>query len=333
MINNPKVSIVIPVYNTEKYIEQCVNSIINQSYKNIEILLINDGSTDKSDIIIENYRIVDTRIKIINQNNQGAAKARNVGIQNSTGQYIIFIDSDDYWDDTNCIEKMIKNMIESGADILNFGYKKYFEKEKLIKCYRYNYNRMLIDFDSKKNTLFYFAKHNLLLSSPCNKIIKKNLIIDNNLYFREGITSEDIDWNARLIIFAEKFDVIDENIYVYRQRSDSVSHSLSNKDIECLLHNIEKCISYINIYRLHESSFINEYMSYIAYQYMALLVVIQSSKIKLNNEYTLKIREYRYLLNYDINYRVRIFGVINKFLGFYLLNLIIRIYIKIKGAI
>ena len=94
-----KISIIVPIYNVEKYLERCINSLINQTYKNIEIILVNDGSTDNSLIICEKYKNIDSRIILVNKENGGLSDARNVGIDNSSGNYITFIDSDDYIDD------------------------------------------------------------------------------------------------------------------------------------------------------------------------------------------------------------------------------------------
>lgn len=123
MKENFLVSVIVPVYNVEKYLDECIKSIMEQSYTNLEILLIDDGSSDNSINICNRYSLIDNRIRVISQKNGGASKARNRGIRESCGEYIIFIDSDDYWDDLDALKVMIGNMSESGADILQFGYK------------------------------------------------------------------------------------------------------------------------------------------------------------------------------------------------------------------
>jgi glycosyltransferase involved in cell wall biosynthesis len=112
-----KVSIIIPIYNMENYLEECIESIIEQSYKNIEIILINDGSTDKSEIICRKYQIKDTRIKLISSKNKGVSNARNLGIEASTGEYISFIDPDDTVD-KKYIEKLLIHMKKYCCDIV-----------------------------------------------------------------------------------------------------------------------------------------------------------------------------------------------------------------------
>ncbi len=121
----PEISIIIPIYNSEKYIEQCINSILNQTFKNFELILINDGSTDNSRVICERYENKDKRIKLFNIGNRGVSSARNLGIENSRGKYIMFCDSDDYVKNTWCEElyKLIKDnnnsYIVCGVEINN----------------------------------------------------------------------------------------------------------------------------------------------------------------------------------------------------------------------
>ena len=126
------VSIIIPAYNAEKYIEQCIDSIISQTYKNIEVIIVNDGSTDNTLAICEKYAKEDKRIKIVKKKNEGVSKARNDGIKIATGKYIMFIDSDDYIDD-DYIEIMHKNIVEKKADLVvsNYTRDKNGVKEKI----------------------------------------------------------------------------------------------------------------------------------------------------------------------------------------------------------
>ena len=113
-----KITFIIPIYNTEKYLQRCVDSILEQTYNNIEIILVNDGSTDNSKQICEHYQQLDSRIKLINKPNGGLSDARNKGLDHSTGEYIIFIDSDDFWVDKYQLEKLL-NVNSHGIDDFN----------------------------------------------------------------------------------------------------------------------------------------------------------------------------------------------------------------------
>ena len=320
------ISIIIPVYNLENYLDQCLKNILQQTYNNLEIVLVNDGSTDLSRSICEEYSQNNVRIKVIHQPNKGAASARNNGILNSNGDYIIFLDGDDYWDDTQFLEKCMKNLQESNADIIIFGLKKYYEDINKIEESRDNFDRNLINLNNKKETLRYLVSNNLYTSSSCTKIIKRNIIIENNILFRENSLCEDIDWNARLVICSNVIDVINISPYVYRQRKESKTHNLSINNIVNLIESIELCIS-LNDKAL---DFEYEYMSYVAYQYITLLVCLNQIKENISQELMKKIKDYRYLLKYDLIKRVHIFNLINKFLGFSMLNLFIKLYLKIR---
>lgn len=130
-MENKKVSIIIPIYNSEKYLKQCLDSIINQTYKNLEILCVNDGSTDDSEKIINNYQIVDDRIILLNKLNGGQSSARNYAYQYVTGDYVMFIDSDD-WIDSDMIEEMLSEALAENADSVMCSYVREYEKKSLV---------------------------------------------------------------------------------------------------------------------------------------------------------------------------------------------------------
>ena len=115
MINNTVISVIVPIYNVENYINRCLNSIINQTYKNLQIILVDDGSTDDSGKVCDKYALKDSRIKVIHQKNSGPVRARKTGLEASTGEYIGFVDSDD-WIEPNMYEEMLNNLIQTNAD-------------------------------------------------------------------------------------------------------------------------------------------------------------------------------------------------------------------------
>lgn len=320
-------SVIIPIYNVESYIEKCVNSVIDQDYKNIEILLINDGSKDNSKLICEKKDKEDSRIRFINKQNGGLSSARNTGLDNATGDYILFLDGDDYWDDKEVLSKINRNLQNSKADIVTFGLKKMFEDTGEIEETKYVFNRENVDFDSKKNTLSYLVKNNLYISSACNKAVRKSIIDKYNLRFEDKALSEDIEWSAKLLLYSNVIDVIESPFYIYRQRNHSITHTLKLINIEYLVKHIETCI---DLCKNENIDYKNEYMGYVAYQYITLLVSLNSVEEKIPSEMMKRIKDYSYLLKYDLINRVHIFNLINKFLGFSMLNLFIKFYLKIR---
>lgn len=202
-----KVSIIVPLYNSEKYIEKTIFSLINQTYSNIEILVINDGSTDRSRKICEKFK--NSKVRLINIKNSGVSNARNVGIKNATGKYIMFSDSDDFYEEN--FVKVAVNYIKKGFDVVVFGYNKVYRKN-VKKCIinkninnlnKYEFIEILQDF-SMFNNLW-------------NKIYLTDIIKRNNVKFDVSIfRGEDYKFNLDYFNNISKYCYIPLNLYNYR---------------------------------------------------------------------------------------------------------------------
>lgn len=197
-MQQPKISVIVPVYNVEKYLKQCLDSIVNQTYKNLEIIIVNDGTKDNSMKIVENY-LQDNRIKVINKENGGLASARNSGLEKVTGKYISFIDSDD-WIELNMYEELVSQI--NDEDILIYRYFSYDDKKKKIV------GKKKIDFYSQNK----LEDKYLYVELPCccwSKLYKKEYLEKNNFKFLE-ILYEDVFWNIETIFSTEKIKFIDK---------------------------------------------------------------------------------------------------------------------------
>ena len=209
-----KISVIVPVYNVEKYLETCLNSIINQSYKNLEIIVVNDGSTDSSLEICKKYQKLDNRIILIDQKNKGLSGARNVGILKATGEYIHFIDSDDYIA-LNYYEKMLEALADTDADIVVGGF--YYEKYAVRDSVRYNFPYCYTNMDDK------FIKTELYLKMfAWRYLVKKTLLTDNNILFTEGRYFEDWDFTTHITILANKIITAPDTEYFYRANQNGI---------------------------------------------------------------------------------------------------------------
>lgn len=215
---NYKVSIIVPVYNCAEYVERCIESLINQTYKNIEILLINDGSTDNSLDIINKYKNNST-VRIFNQTNSGANKARKNGIDNCTGDYVMFVDSDD-WIETDSIEKFIKYIRKYKCDIVRFN--GILEPSKKIKN-GYNFtNSNIIELDNlEKYNLFITTS---VLNSLCFCIYKKDLLNNIDAFDSNFSNAEDLWANLNIYTKTEKILLINETFYHYWVNENSTTH-------------------------------------------------------------------------------------------------------------
>jgi glycosyltransferase involved in cell wall biosynthesis len=215
-MNKPLVSIIIPFYNVELYLLECLNSILNQSYKNYEIIMINDGSTDSSLSIANNFKIGNPslRIKIIDQVNHGQAFSRNLGLEFATGEYISFVDSDDLIEST-MLEEMLSTMIFYGLDVINCSYLNFYNDSKLDYISKLNGRLNKILYDGKS----YF---NLKPSvSPCDKLYKAKFLKDCNFSFIEGHYAEDVLALSQIYFYAKKVMYIDKVLYKYRRNSSN----------------------------------------------------------------------------------------------------------------
>lgn len=232
----PFISVVVPVYNVEPYLRRCLDSVITQTYRNLEIILVDDGSTDCSGKICDEYVKKDSRIIIIHKENGGLSDARNVGIKTASADYIAFIDSDDYIE-KRCLQRLAWILFKNNADIAICEYysgnhnefPKDREPKKKIEC-----------FDSKVMLKNWHGKYKHLETIACNKLYKKTLFTENSIYYPVGYFNEDVMTTHLLVEKASKIVITNERLYYYYQRKDSTMHTLSEKKIEdCIFaHNI-----------------------------------------------------------------------------------------------
>ena len=220
------VSVIIPIYNVEKYLRKCLDTIVNQTFVNIEIILVNDGSIDGSKNICEEYKIKDNRIKLINKNNGGLSDARNVGISNAKGDYLIFIDSDDFVE-LDMIEILYKSVVENNADIAVCGFD-YYMNDLFYK--KINQKNKIQIFNREQSILRMLDINDVFGWTAWNKIYKKDLFF--NLKYPKGKLYEDMATTYKLILNSSKVIFLPEIKYHYRIRANSImtKKSLDNKE-------------------------------------------------------------------------------------------------------
>lgn len=232
------ISIIVPVYNTEKYIEECLDSLLNQTFKDFEIIIIDDGSIDNSYKICNKYKERDNRVKVFRQKNKGVSSARNKGLELSKGKYVIFVDSDDYCD-CRMLELISKELFENS--LISFGYvKKYKNNKKVIKGKR----SILYDKNMMSENIFMNPK---IGGYICNKVFSNKIIKENNLTFDTLIHySEDLLFSLNYLKYCNKLIYIDISPYYYRMRKSSVSYDYINKKNASVLSLYSKLIDKYN---------------------------------------------------------------------------------------
>ncbi|SHK62944.1 Glycosyltransferase involved in cell wall bisynthesis [Chishuiella changwenlii] len=286
---NYSISIIVPVYNTEKYLSKCLDSIINQTLKNIEIIIVNDGSKDNSQQIIDEYCSNDIRIKSIVKQNGGLSDARNIGIDHANGEYIAFIDSDDYID-LYMMEELYKIAIRHQAEIVLCDLVKVDENGNEFRDLPQS--PQLSDKIILKNDFTLFGEMSCF---ACNKIFKKSLFEKHR--FRKGIHFEDIELIPKLVLDSHIIAKINQPFYKYFERQDSITKTHTKKGLDMFLA-IDEVTNYFlqsnyaeNLDQLKRFQIIQGYYSYLAY-----VAFVKDKPLK--KEMLLELNEF--LVNNDI---------------------------------
>lgn len=242
---NIKISVIVPTFNSQFTISKCLNSIINQDFKNFEIIVVDDGSTDDTLVIIENIQTkIDVKIKIIRNSHQGVSISRNIGVQNSSGKYILFVDSDDYIN-----QGLLSELVKYNEDIIKFRFfcsngTERFESE-------------LFSRKNGNDVLRKFCSHQKIFATPWGYLFKKKLFFDNNLFFLENKTHEDFGLIPLLIMKAHTVRSIPFIGYNYIKRSGSITLENSfNKEITRMSDFIDQFIFLLN--RISEENISDE---------------------------------------------------------------------------
>ncbi len=323
----PEFSIIVPIYNVEKYLKICVDSIMKQSFQDFEVILVDDGSPDRCGKICDSYGATDVRIKVIHKTNGGLSSARNAGLDNASGKYVIFLDSDDFWDDANALEHIHDNLIETDADVLVFPAKRYYEKgDKYTYIITSDVDRTKIINKNVNAAICYMIENNIYRAAAWNKVVKKSIIDSHLMRFKNGYLSEDMDWCGDLLLYAQRFDFYENPFYAYRQkRNGSITAGKAEKLISDKLYMCEK--GYKQALKLQDSEKTKLLASYYAYEYSVLLGV--SSGVK-NKELLSRVKELQILLDYDISRKVQKVKNLTGLIGYSLMRRALCFFVKIK---
>lgn len=263
-----RISIIVPVYNTEKYLDKCLESLVNQTIDDIEIIIINDGSTDNSSKIIEKFvNLYPEKIKAFTKINGGLSDTRNYGIKKAVGEFIAFVDSDDYVD-KNMYETMYEIAKKENADFVECDFSWAFtnhEKKDIGKIYKI--------FDD------YFVYGRVMM---CNKIFKKKIITENNILFPNNLNYEDIEFFYKFILHTKKSNKVNRIFYYYNQRENSIINiqTAKNTDIITILQNVVNYYKQLNVYDKYKSELEYLYIRLLLGSSFLRIIKIKDKKIK-----------------------------------------------------
>lgn len=325
-----KISIIVPVYKVEKYINRCLDSILNQSYKNLEIILVDDGSPDRCGEICKEYAKKDSRIRVIHKENGGLSDARNFGMKYITGEYTLFLDSDDYIE-KNCIETLLKVAQENKSDIVQSGFYYDYDTYLLYDDRYYTEDSPIVNLDNN-SLMRELVINERVKNFVWGKLYKSELIRDK--YFKKGVLFEDVFWAHNIMKDVKKYTIIHKLLWYYTQREDSIVGKYSSKNLDILKGLKERKeflkINYPNLLRE-----INKLIFTTSMLHYNIILKLRDSNLEIAKK---EIKEdilknyseiYRSLDNYFLKWQLIIFKYIPK------LNrmpiLLKRVFEKIKG--
>ena len=317
-----KISIIIPVYNVEQYIEQCINSVLSQNFRDYELILVDDGSIDNTKTIIGKYRD-NEKINYIYKQNGGPSSARNMGITVATGEYLMFMDADDFLYDNNCLTKINNKISESNADLIMYKMAFYYEKNN---TYKYEKDLIVMDSNNPIEYLKIQNRNGRVSPSPCDKVIKSSIIKNNGILFKKGIYCEDVMWSNELYLKIQTISTLNEVIYVYRQQRKGSTMTSKSVNTAIDLYNI---IDYWKNYNYPSIEIKELYMNMLSFWHIILRTTFDNDDLPLSIKNNLFVND-KYFINYHENYKVNMVYKVSKLIGIENTYKVLRIYIKLR---
>lgn len=317
-------SIIIPCYNVEKYLAECVDSILAQTVDAFEVILVNDGSRDNTGAICDEYAAKDSRIKVIHKENGGQSSARNMGTEAARGEYIIYIDSDDFIMDRDFLKKMEE---AAGSDIIFYKHKKFDDETKQFSPCTYSFAGF--GEGTYCDTLKAMVSADAFYGMAWNKCIKASVIHDNNIRFDESLSCEDMDWIYYVILGSHSLKLVDEPFVAYRQRANSVTSAPKLKSLNDFVFILEKW------YKKAESGDCTADMRQImlaslAKYYSNLLITYTRIRDKQKRDYIKRLKKLSALLKHGLSKRPRLVAKIYRIAGFKLTTTALKVLDRVK---
>ena len=295
-----KLSIIIPVYNVEQYLQSCVQSVITQTYQDLQVILVNDGSTDSSGILCDQLAQQDSRMQVVHKENGGLSDARNAGLKVATGDYVAFLDSDDVYLLKDGLELLMALAQAEQPDVLLFqAVDVYPNHQSVRKAYDEDYMAT----HSGTEVFAQLVRTQSFNMSACFQLIRRELLESHQLYFEKGLLSEDVDWSLRLWKHVSKVRAINLPLYGYQHRGGSITTTYTIRYLRSYEHIFAKFVQLYNerVVDAHTELYWKTVMGYLAQMYTNCLynygqLTMQERK---DNYYIL--RDYASLLNHSIS--------------------------------
>lgn len=321
-------SIILPIYNVEKYLKECVDSIQAQTFKDFEIILVDDGSKDSSPAICDDLASQDERIKVIHKPNGGLSDARNVGTAEAKGEYIIYIDSDDFITSDDFLKDIHEKAVATNSDIVLYKFSKYFDDiKKLENCtFTLDFVESITESDELLNEL---VKKDAYYGMAWIKAFRREIVVKNNIQFEKGLLGEDMDWYFGLILCSNRISAIDKSYIAYRQREGSITTSLKLKNLTDFIYILEKWSGRIKNADISDNKK-KALMGALAKYYSNMFITYVRVKDSEKKKYIKKIKNLSHLLDYSMSNRPRQIKKVYKIAGFKGVTAMLTILDKIR---
>ena len=320
-------SVILPVYNVEKYLHACVDSLLGQTFTDFEVLLVNDGSKDGSGRICDEYAEKDTRVKAIHKPNGGQSSARNMGFDHASGEYIVYIDSDDFITSDSFLADLHAKILETGSDIVLYKHAKFYDSTgKMDDC---TYSLSLTDESDTDGSLLELVKRDAYFGMAWIKTFRRELAVAGNVKFDTSLSCEDMDWYFNLLSTATGISAIDKSYVAYRQREGSVTATVKLKNLVDFIITLENWGNKIRNGQMSDKKKA-ALMGALAKYYSNLLITYTRLADKNKKQYARRIKALSYLLDYSLSARPLQIKKYYKMVGFGGVVLMLKIYDKIK---
>lgn len=321
-----KISFIIPIYKVEPYLDQCVDSVLFQTYQDIEVILVDDGSPDYCPQKCDVYKIKDSRVRVLHKSNGGLSDARNAGLQIASGDYIIFMDGDDMWLGKNSLENIVSFMHNyPECNFYGFNCQYYYPDTDTYKKWVPYTDDVLLPIDGS-SAMISLVKTGTVPMSACLKVVERKWLIDKKIIFKIGQLSEDIPWFINLLDKCEKCIFKNDYIYAYRQnRVGSISSSAGERSFNSVLDIIKTELELINE-RLYTSEAKDALRSFLAYEVCILMSMVCRLPKEKRFVARSELKKLSWLFKYPQNPKVRLVSHVYNMFGYAITERVLRFY-------
>ena len=319
-MENILVSIIIPVYKVEDYLRQCIDSVLEQNYKNKEIILVDDGSPDGSPEICDEYAEKYECVRVVHKENGGLSDARNFGLKQAKGEYVLFLDSDDYIEEGS-LSKIMNSLEREKVDVVFLEAKKVFQ-DGTTQSLGDGITADAVRGKTQDEVLTYLSTCHKYPASACTKLLKKSLFDDGKLTFEKGLLSEDIDWSFKLFLKAKTYDYCDVDYYNYRKgREGSITNSVGSKHFSDMMYMLNKW---------NNESKKNFILSELAYEYAIMVANYGLLKCSDKKKFTRNMKRFVWLLSFRSGLRYTGIKLLCKIFGMRIAGIVTGTYLKMR---